>query len=251
MVVSVLRRGEAGLIRIGAVRADGIAVVRRVVILQKRVGGPVAGVDVRLAVNERDRSGHARIPGVFDRAGNAAHDDAVALVVIARHAVDQIIERIPRGIRGGGMAVRREEHEVLLREHAVPVRAQLRQHAGLDALRHVHELRRDERHRRFPVVHDEGAGIKPREQPLHHVAEGVVAGADLRDRAGDIRARYADAHTAVRGKGSRRNGAEQHDRQHQRENGFSDQAQSKHPRNLFYFLLYHSFRKRKERNSNI
>ena len=98
VIVSVLRRGEPGLIRIRPVRADGIAVVRRVVILQKRVGGAVAGVDIRLAVDERDRTCHALIPGLLDRAGDAAHDDAVALVVIARHAVDQIIERIPRGI---------------------------------------------------------------------------------------------------------------------------------------------------------
>ena len=54
VIISVLRRGEPGLIRIRPVRADGIAVIRRVVIQQKRVGGPVACVDIRIAIDERD-----------------------------------------------------------------------------------------------------------------------------------------------------------------------------------------------------
>ena len=95
------------------------------------------------------------------------------------------------------MAVRRREHDVFLGKHIIVIIPEPCYNAGLYALGHVHKLRRDKHDGRFSVIDNKCARIKPRKQPLHKVAERVIARADIGYRAGYIYLGRADLKLAV------------------------------------------------------
>ena len=107
VIVGILCGLEACFIVECAVGIYGIVVVADVFVCEKRIGRAVRGADISLSINERGRSRNAVIIRLLYRLGYAADYDLIALVIVARNAVYEVIQRKPRGIRGRLVAVRR------------------------------------------------------------------------------------------------------------------------------------------------
>ena len=98
VIVGSLRGFEAGFIAECAVGIYGIAVVADIFVCEKRIGRAVRRSDRSLLVNERGRARNAVVIRLLYRLGDAADYDLVALVIVARNAVYEIVQSKPRGI---------------------------------------------------------------------------------------------------------------------------------------------------------
>ncbi len=192
----------------------------------------VIRVDVRVAVGERHGAGGQIFGRRFDGVGNAEDDDLVGLIVVAGHAVDEVIQRVPGRVRRRGMGVGGRDHRVrliVLRESAF---LQFFQDTGLDALGHVDEFRRHI-DLGLPVrLDDERAGIQTHQKALHQIAKRVVTGRDVRDGSGDVRLADTDPHAPalrVRGKGRADDGDDHDEGQQQGDRHFAQLFHSQFP----------------------
>ncbi len=205
-----LRDGLPGLLRV-VLRGSPVVLVGA-----GRQQRTVVGVDVRIAIAQRDGTGSQIFRGLLDSVRDADADDVVGLVVVPGDTVDEVIERIPGRVGRRGMAMGGSEHGVLLVVLGEAALRELFQDTGFYALGHVDEFRRHIDLGLAVRLHDEGAGVQSGQETLHEVAERVVTGRDVRDGSGDVPFADTDSDApALRVRGKRR--AEDRDNHDQRE----------------------------------
>ena len=158
--------------------------------------GTVVISNIGVGIRKTDASRRQIFVCSLDCVCDPLHDEAIAFIIISGDAVDEVIQRVPGNIGRRGMTVCRGKHHIILGILCKSTSGELFQHIGLDALRHVHQLRRCIDDGLSVGLNDVRSGIQSHQQSFHQISQRIVSRGNIRDRPGNIRFADTDPHSS-------------------------------------------------------
>ena len=158
--------------------------------------GTVVVPDIGIGIRQADTSRRQILVCSLDCVCDPLHDEVIAFIIISGDAVDEVIQCVPGNIGRRGMTVCRGDHHIFLGILRKSTSGKFFQHIGLDALRHVYQLRRCIDDGLSVGLDDIRSGIQAHQQSFHQISQRIVSRGNIRDRPGNIRFADTDPHSS-------------------------------------------------------